>query len=80
MRVRGIMPREASLLVIVDQTAKIHRLYRVDARWLEGNKAKSDPLGLEPFDQFLVEMGVIGKAQAAGCGLKTPIGAKRVNA
>ena len=73
------MPETASLRVIVDQTAKIHRLYRLGAGCPERNQEKQE-LALKPLKQLVMEVVVISQAQAAGRSLKALVGAKSVNA
>ena len=73
-RVRGTMPREASLRVIFAQRDKSSRLYP-DSTVMRGKR-----FYLEPCQQFLLEIIAVNHSQRAGCVLEAAVGAKGIDA
>ena len=73
------MPQAASLRVILDQTAKIHRLYRLGKNRPAEIRLNED-WRLKAFQQLVVEVVAISQAQAARSSLEALVRAKRVNA
>jgi hypothetical protein len=60
------MPHTAILLVILDQAAKLHRLYRVDARQSDGNQVGVKGLGAStPFQQLIEDVVAVDYAHTA---------------
>src|ERR1051326_6324062 len=73
-RVRGTMPREASLRVIFTQRDKSSRLYP-DSTAMRGKRFYS-----EPCQKFLLEIIAVSQPQRAGCGFETTVSAESVDA
>ena len=73
------MPTEASLRVILDQTAKLHRLYRFNVTGLRRNQAKQS-MDLKAFQQLVVEVVAVGQTQAARSSPEALVRSKRINA
>ena len=64
---------------MLDQTAKIHRLYRL-GRLDWRNQAEQGLGRLKAFQQLVVEVVAVRQAQATGSSLEALIGAKSINA
>ena len=71
--------------MIVDQTAKLQGLYRVRRQGMKEKRNENEdrrrpPLKSESFHQFVVEVGIVGQAQAAGCSFQAMVRPKSFNA
>jgi len=76
----GTSPAEATLRVILDQTANLHRLYRLAALRPDGNHGRIAGRSLKALQELVVKGQIVRHAQAA-CGFLEPlVRAKRINA